>query len=190
MKRMISLIITIGCLLGSGAYAQVPITQMVIDGLCISQDGAAILADGTFILVGSDGSLAGTNPAKAVSVSPFGKINWELLDDFIEKSNQSYGKACALADGTVYATLPCPSGDSTTTILNRIENGSVISRTDLQTSVNVVAYTAGDSLIVCKESREQTIADGVKIYYPTLIGYDSQLQMNWTKEYDIPLRHC
>lgn len=191
LKTSLIIIIIFVLTMVSVAAAEEPITEMVVD-IRMGAQGASTLPDGTFIFVGDDGTIAEVSPAKAASISPAGTTNWELLDYYDQKSSNRYHSVFALESGTIITANSSSyiSSDNVVNnemILTQIQNGTVVSRRTLADPLNSRLFKTRQGILCFEASRiEQTTAQE-SVVYPRLTGYDEDLNILWSNDYDSPL---
>ena len=182
MKRIFFLVILVASLLLCTAYAQEPITELFVD-IRVGGSGAITLPDGTFVLAGNDGTLGKVRPAKAVSIDPFGRINWEMLDYSFKKSSNDYVSLTALSSGRLVAENFSPTRDNKTT-LTEIRDGKNFPLLDLHGFLNVSVSGIDDDMICITVSEADPVKEERYSFYPRLTRYDSQGNVLWSKSYD------
>ncbi len=184
MKQRFLFMLILVILLGSTSFAEEPIQSLLLEDIRIhSDDGVLTLEDGTFLLGGNDGTIQKPGDARAISVSPFGEINWEISDGFDKQSNNNYYTLCAMPSGIVFAEHVA-WGEEDSKYLVTIKDGEIISRTTLPYPLGYYIYQINDGIMVQFTHRSESIPNQGNRYFQGLTQYNEKLEVVWTKEYD------
>ena len=123
MKKWFPFVLSVLCLLSVRfSLAQEPFFNRVVE-ICINGSGACVLPDGSFVLCGNDGTVSDDRPAKAVCVSPYGDIVWEVTDKYAESAANDFLSLAALPSGDIMlsTTAHCIKDDMEFIMLHRQE---------------------------------------------------------------------